>query len=309
MMMQVGRQGWRFLIRNWRDGEVRHKGYFAQSRNGNFNHITRSEDRWERSTQRAHGHRRRINMCTHMVDRRHLMEEEPLMPTWQDLAADFFNHNDKTRVVVHFWSVTESGKVWLCREHLEMTLPILTSNQTWPRAAVRKYKINTIAAGSWPRVEHQRYRGISLLSNGLMCPHMINGSGDMLYRSWWILLEFWARQICRELTISKFWPRFEMKTQETLNTNRIDILLRFPSNNCVPCSYKPSNSYGHYKMAWGKILGRDLETYWVFKDGRRFDSRTEPIYQIERKWDESQSLLIGLHVEVRTRNVEALVFP
>jgi hypothetical protein len=98
-----------------------------------------------------------------------------------------------------------------------------------------------------------------------MCPHTINGSGDLLYRSWQMLLEFWARQICRELSILNFWPRFKRKTPETLNTMCVDILLRIPSNNCKPCSDNPSNSNRHCKMARGKILDGDPETYSILK--------------------------------------------
>jgi hypothetical protein len=85
-------------------------------------------------------------------------------------CGQFFNHNDKTRVVIHFWSIMEGDEVQLCRQHLEVTLPILTSNWTWPRVAVKKYKIDTIVAGFWQRVKYQRYSGLSLLSDGIHVP-------------------------------------------------------------------------------------------------------------------------------------------
>jgi hypothetical protein len=77
-----------------------------------------------------------------------------------------YNHNYKTRIVVQFWSILASGDVWLCQQHLEMTLPALTSNLTWPQATVRKYKTSTIVVGFWPRVEWHRCRGLPLLANG-----------------------------------------------------------------------------------------------------------------------------------------------
>jgi hypothetical protein len=52
----------------------------------------------------------------------------------------------------------------------------------------------------------------------------------------------------------ELWPRFKMKTPETLNTKRVDIFLMFPSNICMPCSNKQSNGYSHWKTAWGDIL-------------------------------------------------------
>jgi hypothetical protein len=83
---------------------------------------------------------------------------------------------------------------------------------------------------------------------------MINDSGDMLYRSWWTLLEFWAGEIWRKVTILNFWPTIEMKTQGTLNTKLVDVLLSFPTSACMPCSDKQSNSYDQCKTARGKIL-------------------------------------------------------
>jgi hypothetical protein len=93
-----------------------------------------------------------------------------------------------------------------------------------------------------------------------------------------------------------------MKTPETLNTECVDIFLRFPINICMPHSDKPSNGYDHWKTAQGEIFYGDLKKDWVFEYGRRFGSRIEPRQQIEQKEDALQLFLIGLQVEARTRN-------
>jgi hypothetical protein len=80
--------------------------------------------------------------------------------------GQLFNHNDKTNIVVHFWSIMASDDVQLCQQDLEMPIPLLASNLIWPWVVVRKYKTGTIVAGFWPRVEYQRYRALPLLSNG-----------------------------------------------------------------------------------------------------------------------------------------------
>jgi hypothetical protein len=46
-----------------------------------------------------------------------------------------------------------------------------------------------------------------------------------------------------------------METPETLNTKRVDILLGFPKNICVPYVDKPSNGYGTWETARGEIFG------------------------------------------------------
>jgi hypothetical protein len=46
----------------------------------------------------------------------------------------------------------------------------------------------------------------------------------------------------------------------TLNAEHIDIFLRFPTNICMSHTDKPSNGYGHWKTARGKIYGGNLET-------------------------------------------------
>jgi hypothetical protein len=107
-------------------------------------------------------------------------------------------------------------------------------------------------------------------------PHMINGSGFVLYRSWWKLLDFCAGQIRGNWLFWIFDQKFEMKTQEILNTKRVDNFLCVPTNICVPCSDKQSSNYGHYKTLRGEIFYGHLETDCVFKDGRRFGLRTEP---------------------------------
>jgi hypothetical protein len=67
-----------------------------------------------------------------------------------------------------------------------------------------------------------------------------------------------------------------MTTLETLNTKCVDIFLGFPTNFCVSYADKPSNAYGHWKIARGEKFDESLETNQDFKDGRRFGSRTEP---------------------------------
>jgi hypothetical protein len=158
------RQGWRFLTRNWRKGGISHKGYFVQSRDGNFDHIMRSEGRWEQSTQKACGHRGEpICAFARWMDII-LWKNSWCQLTWS--RGRLFNHNDKTRIAIDFWSIVESSDVRLYQQHLEMTLLVLTSDLTWPRAAVRKYKTDTIVAGFWPWVEYQRYRRLPSVSHG-----------------------------------------------------------------------------------------------------------------------------------------------
>jgi hypothetical protein len=82
-----------------------------------------------------------------------------------------------------------------------------------------------------------------------------------------MLLAFCAEQIRGKLTISYFWPRFKMKTLETLDTKRVDSLLIFPMNICMSHADKLSNGYGHCKTARDKILGGNLQTDWVLKTG------------------------------------------
>jgi hypothetical protein len=67
-------------------------------------------------------------------------------------------------------------------------------------------------------------------------------------------------ELCVGLTIPNLTKEFKMKTQETLNTKHVDIFLRFPMNICVPHANKPSNGYGHWKIAQGKIFDKKLET-------------------------------------------------
>jgi hypothetical protein len=92
---------------------------------------------------------------------------------------------------------------------------------------------------------------------------LMNAAGILRWTDW------------RKLTISKIWPRFEMKTPETLDTKRVYIFLRFAMNIYVSHADKPSNIYDHWKIARGEIFDGNLKIDWVLEDRRRFGSRTE----------------------------------
>jgi hypothetical protein len=138
----------------------------AQTRDGNFNPMKGSEDRWERSTQRACGHCRRIKLCFRAVKLCHLMRE--ILVSLTRSRGRPFNHDDTTRIAIHFWSNKARDEVWLCQQGLETKILIMTSNLTWLQAAIRKYELCTIAAGFRPRAEWKRRRGL-LPSNGSLC--------------------------------------------------------------------------------------------------------------------------------------------
>jgi hypothetical protein len=125
---------------------------------------------------------------------------------------------------------------------------------------------------------------------------MINGPGDMLYRSWWMLLKFYADK-SEEADNFEFLNKVQNEISGTLNTKLVDVLLRFPTNIWVSHADRPSNDYDHWEIAWGEVFNGKLETDWVFEDGRRFGSRTESRWQIEGNEDALQSFLIGLHAE------------
>jgi hypothetical protein len=52
-----------------------------------------------------------------------------------------FNHNDKTRIAIHFWIIMASDNIWLCQQDLKTALPVQTSNLIWPWAAVSNSKL------------------------------------------------------------------------------------------------------------------------------------------------------------------------
>jgi hypothetical protein len=88
--------------------------------------------------------------------------------------------------------------------------------------------------------------------------------------------EFCAEQIGGKLTISNFCTSFEMKTPETLNTKRVDIFLRFPTNICVFHADKPNSGYGHWKTEWGKIsteIWKQIEFLKTEEDWVRSDCK------------------------------------
>jgi hypothetical protein len=75
---------------------------------------------------------------------------------WRQLTRPhdrLFNHDDKTRIVIHFWRKMASDDVQLCQQDLEMIILILTSNLTWLWAAVRKYDIDAVGIGFSRRLE------------------------------------------------------------------------------------------------------------------------------------------------------------
>jgi hypothetical protein len=170
-----------------------------------------------------------------------------------------------------------SDDVQLCQQDLETTILVLMSNLTWPREAVREYQTRTIVAGFRQRVEYHRRRGLLLLSNGYSRDFIRSMVQEICFievdeRCWNSELD-WSGG---DLTISNFWPKFKMKTQEALNTKLVDVLLRFPTNTRMPHSDKQSNGYSHWKTAWGEIFEGNLETDWVFDDGRRFGLQAKP---------------------------------
>jgi hypothetical protein len=124
----------------------------------------------------------------------------------------------------------------------------------------------------------------------------------MLYQNWQNAAGILRWTDWMGLIILNFWPRFEMKTPETLNTQHVDIFLRIPMNICVPHADKPSNDSGHWKTARCKIFDENLETHWVFEDGGRSGSRAESRQQIEWEEDALRSFLIELQAEAGMRN-------
>jgi hypothetical protein len=182
------------------------------------------------------------------------------------------------------------------------------SNLTWLQAAVRKYEFGIIVAGFRPRVDQQEYRGLPLLSNGYSCALIRSMVQEICFIEvdkccWNSVLDS-----LEDLTISIFWSSFEIKTPETLNTKHVDIFLRFPMNICVCQADKPSNGYGHWKIARGKIL-MEIKKHIEFL-------KTEKDLVRERKQDnrlnEKRALWpfpVGLHAETEMRNPSAVDSP
>jgi hypothetical protein len=178
----------------------------------------------------------------------------------------------------------------------------MTSNLTWSWAAVRNTKPVLLWLDSDQELNRKDIEGFLFSPMGIHTP-----SYDQWFRRYTLSKLMIAAGILRwtdwrELTILNFWPRFKMKTPENLDTKIVDIFLKFSTNIRMPHSNKQDNGYGHWKTAWGEIFNKNLETDWVFEDGRRFGSRTEPRQQFERKEDALWSFPIRLHAEAGTRN-------
>jgi hypothetical protein len=187
------------------------------------------------------------------VDRRHLMKEEFLM-SFDTILTSTPHHNDETRISIHFWSIMASDDDHLCQQQLEMTLPVPTSNLTWPRAEAKKYEIGTFVAGLWPRVELQRYKGLPLLSNGYSRVHIRSMVQEICFIE--IDKHCWNSVLDRLEWTDYFKKITKIRNENSrkLNTKCIDVFIRSLMNISMPHSNKQSNGHGHSKTTRGKLL-------------------------------------------------------
>jgi hypothetical protein len=98
--MQVCKVELTIIDQNSWKGEISHKGYFIQSRNGNLIHITRPEDRWEQSTWKECGYRRRTRCALARWINVTLQKKD----NWCQMTRSrgwLLDHEDKSRMKQH----------------------------------------------------------------------------------------------------------------------------------------------------------------------------------------------------------------
>jgi hypothetical protein len=138
------------------------------------------------------------------------------------------------------------GHPWIHQENFKTKILAPTSNLTWLRAAVSKYKSGTILREIWHGAKYKSCRTLSYLSNHYL-DTSISGLGVMTFWSW---LSCWNSGliIFQRSENFKLLSLVQVQSQKTHNTKLVANLLNFPFVTDTLKSHKQRRSYARWNI-------------------------------------------------------------